>query len=79
MALNKVTLKVDIKALLAQMANNEDKNDSLDKFAGGLADIIDAYINTATVTATPAQITTAAMSNSGGLVVAANNLISTLN
>ncbi len=52
MALQKEKLKQDIKALLAELVKSEDQNKSMNDFAGGLADIIDAYIKTATVNTT---------------------------
>jgi len=77
MALDKTNLKNSIKALLEDMMSKEDA--SYNEFAERLADAVDTYVKTATVVATPAQVTAAAMSNGGGAVVAANNLISTLN
>lgn len=54
------------------------ENASIDEFATRLADAVDSYVKGATITASPAQITAAVMSNGGGPVVAANNLNSTL-
>jgi DNA-binding transcriptional regulator YbjK len=76
MALNKAGLKNEIKTLMQDMMQREQA--SIDEFAGRLADAVDGYVKTATVTATPAQVLAAALSNGGGSVVADNNLISTL-
>ena len=78
MALNKTQLNADIKALLNVMITKTDQAQGIDDFASGLADIIDAYIKTASISANPAQITAAGMANTGGPVVAASLLQSTL-
>ncbi|MEO0075647.1 MAG: hypothetical protein ABIK31_06025 [candidate division WOR-3 bacterium] len=44
-------------------------------FASQLATIIDNYVKSATIIATPEKILAAGLSNSAGPVVAANNLI----
>jgi len=49
MTLVKATLKVDIVTLLNSLKTNEDQSASVEEFATGLSDIIDAYIKTATV------------------------------
>ena len=50
MALNKGTLKADIKSLLTSNAESEDKTQSLEYFSSGLADIIDGYVKSQTIT-----------------------------
>lgn len=76
MALNKPQLKLDIMALLNEMKTKTDQAESIDAFSTGLSDIIDSYIRSATVMATPVQVAAAAMSNTGGPVAAASNLVS---
>jgi len=79
MPLDKPSLKAEIKQLLVDLSTNEgDQTEAFDTFADGLSNAIDTYIKTATITATPIEITAAAMSNGGGAVVAANNLISSI-
>ena len=80
MALNKLVLKEDVKRLLIEMSkdNTSTPEAAAEVFAGRLADAIDAYVKSGTITANPAAVTSAAMSNSGGPVVASNNLISTI-
>lgn len=78
MALNKSKLKSDIKALLNSQKRMTDQKSSIEALATGLSNIIDSYIKSATITANPTAITASTMSNTGGPVVAANNLISTL-
>jgi hypothetical protein len=79
MPLDKTTFKADVKQLLTDLSTNEgDQDAAFDEFADGLANAIDTYIKTATITATPIEITAAALSNGGGVVVAANNLISVI-
>lgn len=78
MALNKLQLKLDLKALLNDMKSMTDQEASIDAFAGGLSDIIDAYIKSATIQATPVHVAAAGMANQGGPVTAANNLTSTI-
>ncbi len=74
--LDKNKLKGDIRSLLLLMMQREES--SVDEFATRLSDAIDGYVKTATVIATPASIAEAGMSNTGGPVVAAKNLTSTL-
>jgi hypothetical protein len=76
--LNKETLKVELAQMQKDMLKETDPVAAQEKFADKLATAIDNYIKSATVTATPAQVLEAAMSNGGGTVEAANNLISTL-
>lgn len=76
--LNKTKLKADIKKLLEKQASNTDQKRSIDEMSGGLADIFDAYIKSATIVASPAAVTASAMANGGGAVVASNNLVSTI-
>ena len=76
--LNKPKLKADIKALLNSQKTMTDQQQSIEAMAGGLADIIDAYIKSATVVASPAAVTASAMANTGGPVVASGNLISSI-
>ncbi len=78
MALVKATLKAELVVMLTAMINETNQTTSVDKFADKLATAIDNYIKTATIVSTPAQITLAAMTNSGGPVVAASNLVSTI-
>lgn len=79
MALDKATLKSTIKQLLIDMSEEEgDQTLAFDAFAGGLSDAIDAYVKTATITATPTNITAATMVASGYPVTAGANLLSTI-
>lgn len=78
MALNKPQLKQDLKALLTDMASMTDQQESLEAFSAGLSDIIDAYIKSASITATPVHVAAAGMVNQGGPVTAASNLTSIL-
>lgn len=79
MALDKATFKSTVKQLLTDLSTNEgDQSESFELFADGLADAIDTYVKTAVITATPTEIGAAAMSNSGGLVVASSNLLSNI-
>lgn len=76
MALNKPQLKLDIMALLNEMKTKTDQVESIDAFSTGLSDIIDSYIRSASITATPVHIAAAALSNTGGPVAAASNIVS---
>jgi len=83
MALDKTELKNSIIALLDVLktydgTTGKEQDDAIDKFGDDLANYIDAYVKTATVVITPANVVTAALSNGGGSVVAANNLNGTL-
>lgn len=81
MALNKTELKADIISLLEDMKSRESEPEqAFNDFAEGLSDIIDGYIKSATIIATPAQITGAIMIADPvtGVVVASNNLSSTI-
>ncbi|MFU8843478.1 MAG: hypothetical protein ACNA7V_06675 [Bacteroidales bacterium] len=71
MPLNKTQLKNGLKNLLTQTVEQEG---SIDDFADGLAGLVDQYVKTATIFATPADITAAAISNTAGPCAAANNL-----
>lgn len=80
MPLNKQQLKNDIKAAFDAVRQQEDNQaQAIDTLAGKIADAIDGYIKQATITATPAHVAGAALSNGAGPVVAANNLTSTIN
>ena len=57
MALNKSTLKADIKLLLQDMMTKE--TDSMDEFADRLSTMIDSYIKSATVTVQAGIVLTA--------------------
>ncbi|HSW64986.1 MAG TPA: hypothetical protein VLH56_16990 [Dissulfurispiraceae bacterium] len=80
MPLNKLQLKNDIKAAFNAVKDQEDNQaQAIDTLAGRIADAIDSYVRQANITATPAHVVAAALSNAGGPVVAANNLTSTIN
>lgn len=49
MALNKAQLNKDLKSLFSDLSSSEDKERSIERFSSGLADLIDGYIKTATV------------------------------
>lgn len=76
MALNKAQLANDYKALLNDMKDMTDQEASIEAFSSGLADILDAYLKSATIQATPVHVAAAEMVNQGGPVTAANNLTS---
>ena len=78
MALVKETLQADLVKMLQEAAQEIDQAQGIQNFAGNLATAIDTYIKTASIVSTPAQVTLAVMTNSGGPVVAASNLISTI-
>lgn len=78
MALVKATLQAELVSMLNEMTSETDQATGIQNFAGKLATAIDNYIKTASIVSTPAQVTLAAMTNGGGTVVAANNLISTI-
>lgn len=59
MALNKVQLKSGIELLLTSLQDATDKKAAMDELAQGLADLIDSYIKTGTVTGTTASACTA--------------------
>lgn len=80
MALNKTALKNGIKAaFVAQLEKKEDPDAALEDLATKIADAVDSYIKGASIFSTPANVATAALSNGGGPVVAANNLVSNIN
>lgn len=80
MALNKAQLKASIKAaFVSQAEKTENPEAALDDLAGKIADAIDSYVKGASITATPANVVAAALSNAGGPVAAANNLLSSIN
>lgn len=58
MALNKDALKVSIKTLLTNLSQLEDKEAGLEAMSSGLADIIDSYVKSATVTVQPGIVVT---------------------
>jgi hypothetical protein len=72
--LNKSQLKIRILTMLNELKSMDNQAESIEKFASDLSDAVDEFVKTATVAATPVDVTAAAMSNSGGPVVAANNL-----
>lgn len=79
MALNKTVLTASIKAIFNALKSydgttGQTQTDAINKFAGDLADAIDTYVKGATLYSTPVDVATATMANSGGPVVAANNL-----
>ena len=75
--LNKENLKNSIVTLLKEMKDETgDPDEAFEKFAEEFSDIIDSYIKEATIISTPANILAAGMANTGGPVVAANNLTS---
>ena len=76
--LNENAIKSEIKSMLQSLQNADDLDAAIEEQSGTLAGIIVNAIKSATVTANPAAVTAATMSNSGGPVVAANNLISTI-
>lgn len=55
MPLVKETLKQEIKALATEMTKETDQEAALEKYATRLADIIDSYIKSATVTVQAGQ------------------------
>ena len=83
MAIDKSTFETNVKALLNTLKTYDgetghEPSDAIDKFAADLADYVETIIKSSTVVITPIQITAATLSNSGGPVVAANNLNGTL-
>ena len=78
MALNKVKLKEDIKLLTMDMLDSTDRDSALEVYAENMADIIHYYVSNATVVINPLGVSAALMSNGGGPVVAANNLLGKL-
>jgi len=74
MALNKEQLKTDIKSLLENMGERTEKEEAMEHFSTQLADLIDDYIKSASIFATPAQVTSATMVAGTYPVTAANNL-----
>ncbi len=50
--LSKIILTNDLKAFLNRNVKQEDKEQSINDFASGLADIIDSYIRSQTITVT---------------------------
>jgi hypothetical protein len=70
MALNKVALKNQLKGHAANMARRtSDQEAGWDAWAEGMADIIDAYVRTITVTGTVAT-TGSAAAQTGTIVTA---------
>lgn len=79
MALNDTVFKNKLKTLFDDMSKIEKEPEKArDLFAEKLSGIISEYVRSASIFATPVQITSSAMSNGGGPVVAANNLNCTL-
>ena len=75
MALNKAELKQSIKAAFEnQVSKTENPAAALDDLAGKIADAIDAYVKGASIYATPANVTSAAMIAGAYPVTAASNL-----
>lgn len=75
MSLNKAQLKSRIVTILKELSKREDDPEkAVDDFAEAIANAVDSYVKSGTFFATPVQITSAALSNGGGPVVAANNL-----
>lgn len=66
MALNKAQLKTNIVALLTEMMTREET--SIEEFATGLSDHIDAYVKTATI-----KYTSGLSSATGGVVTGTFN------
>ena len=75
MALNKIQLKSSILDILQDMkTRQQDPDQAMNDFAEKLSNAIHDYVSNADIIATPANVAAAAMANSGGPVVAANNL-----
>jgi hypothetical protein len=71
-------LKNDIKTMLDQLKTMDEREAAIEKFATDMANAMTVFVRTATIYATPGDVTAAAMSNQGGPVAAANNLESQL-
>lgn len=80
MALNKTTLQNSIKAIYQTLATydgsaGKTQADAINKASADLATAIETFVKSAQVTITPAHVTAGALSNGGGPVVAANNIV----
>lgn len=78
MALDKAGLKTNIKTMLEELGNTPDRDQAIEKFATDLSDAIDSYVKTATIYATPVDVTGATMVAGSYTVEAANNLNSNI-
>lgn len=77
--LNKTSLKTAIKDAFNTVKDQPDNQDqAIETLSDLLADSIDEYVKSASIKASVAAIAGAAMSNGGGPVVAANDLICTI-
>ncbi len=76
--MDKAGLKLDIKDMLDSLKEAPDQEAAIEEYAEKLTNAIDKFVKTAEIVAIPADVVTATMSNSGGPVVAAANLNSTI-
>lgn len=80
MALNKQSLKQAIKQAFADQAEKtEDPDAALDDLAGKIADAVDDYVKGATIMANPSQVAAGTLMAGAYPVVAAGNIISSIN
>jgi galactitol-specific phosphotransferase system IIB component len=76
--LDKAGLKTNIKTMLQELNDAEDQNAAIEKFATDFSNAMDIFVKTASIHATPANVTAAAMVASGNPVTSANNLNSVI-
>lgn len=79
MALNKPQLKLDVKQLFQQLQQVADNETALNQLSSGLADLIDAYVRSATVTVAagiPVSTTGTAAAQTGATTSTGNATIS---
>lgn len=73
MALDKAGLKGNIVTMLEELTETPDRDQAIEKFATDLSNAIDTYVKTATIYATPVDVTGAAMVAGGSYAVASTN------
>lgn len=78
MALDKATLKATIRQTLDDLSQMDDREESREKFATDLADAIDVFVKSATIYATPDDVTASVMLSGGYPVTATYNLNSNI-
>jgi len=79
MGLQKAVLKQDIIKVFQDAKEAVDRDDAIEMISAGLSDAFDAFVKTASIYATPANVLDATMLAGGTYAVAAtNNLESTI-
>lgn len=74
MALVKATFKTKIKTLMNALKSEENQEAAIDKFAGDLADAVDSYIKSATITSTHVAVLSSPAGPVTGTITTTNSI-----